>query len=78
MGGNNFEFKPQFSRLDANYGSVLLNDGNFEFSWQDYDTSGFVIGNEVKHLNKLKDKSGKKYLIAAVNDDTPKLFVINE
>ncbi len=78
MAGNNFEFKPQFSRLDANYGSVLLNDGNFEFSWQDYDRSGFVIGNEVKHLRKLKDKSGKKYLIAAVNDDTPKLFVINE
>jgi hypothetical protein len=24
LGGNEYEFKPQFSRLDTNYGSVLL------------------------------------------------------
>lgn len=78
MAGNNFEFKPQYSRLDANYGSVLLGDGNLGFSWQDYDTSGFEVKNEVKHLKTLKDSAGKTYIIAAVNNDTPKLFEINE
>ena len=78
MAGNNYEFKPQYSRMDANYGSVLLGDGNLGFSWQDYDTSGFEVRNEVKHLKTLKDKNGKTYLIAAVNNDTPKLFEINE
>ena len=36
LGGNNYEFKPQYSRLDANYGSVLLNDGAGNFAWQEY------------------------------------------
>ena len=78
MAGNNFEFKPQYSRLDANYGSVLLGDGKLGFSWQNYNTSGFVIKNEVKHLKTIKDKNGKKYIIAAINNDAPKIFSINE
>ena len=78
MAGNNFEFKPQFSRLDSNYGSVLLNNGNLDFTWQDYNTSGFVIKNEVKHLRKIKDKNGKIYIVAAINNDKPKIFSIND
>lgn len=35
MGGNNYEYKPQYSRLDSGYGDVLLNDGNANFTWQD-------------------------------------------
>ncbi len=76
--GNNFEFKPQYSRLDADFGSVILNDGNLNFTWQDYDKSGFFIKNEVKHLEKFKDKNGKTYIIAVVNDGQPKVFAINE
>ena len=78
MAGNNFEFKPQFSRLDANYGSVLLNDGDLNFLWQDYQDSGFTVKNEVKHLQKIKDNDGKTYILAAINDEAPKLFVLNE
>ena len=78
MAGNNYEFKPQYSRLDASYGNVLLNDKNLDFSWQDYSKSGFFIKNEVKHLKKLKSKDGKVYIVAAVNDDKPKIFAINE
>jgi len=78
MAGNNFEFKPQYSRLDANYGSVLLNDGNLGFNWQDYKASGFFIRNEVKHIEQFKDKSGKVHIITAINDDKPKVFSINE
>jgi len=78
LGGNNFEFKPQYSRLDANYGSVLLNDGNLGFNWQDYKASGFFIRNEVKHIKQFKDKSGKVHIITAINDDKSKVFSINE
>jgi len=78
MAGNNFEFKPQFSRLDANYGSVLLGDGNLDFSWQDYAKSGFFVRDEVKHLKKIKDKAGNTYLFAAVNNGKPKIFALNE
>ncbi len=74
MGGNNFEFKPQYSRLDANYGNVLLGDGALGFEWQDYDTSGFFIRDEIKHLKQFKDKTGKTFIIVAINENKPKIF----
>ncbi len=77
MGGNNFEFKPQYSRLDANYGNVLLGDGQMHFKWQDYDTSGFFIRDELKHLKQFKDKNGKTFMIAAINDSKPRIYEID-
>ena len=78
MAGNNYEFKPQFSRLDANYGNVLLGNGKLDFDWQDYDKSGFFVKGEVKHLKKLTDSNGKRYLLAAINDDKPKIFALDD
>ncbi|KPM32751.1 ASPIC/UnbV domain protein [Croceitalea dokdonensis DOKDO 023] len=78
MAGNNFEFKPQFSRLDASYGNVLLGKGSHQFEWVDYTKSGFSIKNEVKHLEKFTDKTGKTYLFAAINDEKPKIFFLND
>ncbi|MEL6303333.1 MAG: FG-GAP-like repeat-containing protein [Bacteroidota bacterium] len=78
MAGNNFEYKPQFSRLDANYGNVLLGDGNFNFEWQNYNESGFFIREEVKHLAQLKDNKGNRFIIAAVNEGKPQIFALDE
>ncbi len=78
MAGNNYEFKPQFSRLDANQGNLLLGDGNLNFTWQDYQTSGFKIREEVKYLKQFKDKNGKTYVVAAINNNKPKIFALNE
>ncbi|MCK0161531.1 VCBS repeat-containing protein [Allomuricauda sp. F6463D] len=78
MAGNNYEFKPQFSRLDASQGNLLLGDGNLNFTWQDYETSGFKIREEVKYLKQFKDKNGKIYVIAAINNNKPKIFALNE
>jgi hypothetical protein len=78
MGGNDFEFKPQYSRLDANYGSVLLGNGNMEFEWQDYNASGFYVRDEIKHLKQFKDKNGKTFMVAAINNNSPKIFLLNE
>jgi len=78
LGGNNYEFKPQFSRMDASYGNVLLGDGKLNFTWQNYDQSGFVVKNEIKHLKTFRDKDGKTFVIAAINNENPKIFRINE
>ncbi len=78
LGGNNYEFKPQFSRLDAHYGSVLLGDGKMGFEWQDYTKSGFFVREEIKHLKIFQDKNGRKYIIAAINNNKPKIFKLNE
>jgi len=76
LGGNNFDFKPQYSRLDANYGSFLLGNGKGEFTWVDYGKSGFFVNGEVKNISSLKRKNDT-LLIVGVNDSKPKLFKIN-
>lgn len=78
MGGNNFEFRPQYSRLDASYGNVLLGDGKMNFNWIDNNSSGFFIRDEIKHLKQFKDASGATYVIAAINNSQPKIFKLNE
>lgn len=78
MGGNNFAFKPQYSRLDANYGTVLLGNDRLEYEWQDYNRSGFFIREEIKHIQQFKDKNGKRFLIVAINDNKPKVFALND
>ena len=77
LGGNNYELKPQFSRMDASYGNVLLGDGKLDFKWQDYNQTGFFLRNEVKKLKSFKDKSGKTFVIAAINNEKPKIFEVN-
>ncbi len=76
--GNNFEFKPQFSRLDADYGSVFLGDGKLNFDWQNYDESGFFVRGEVKHIKEVKDKNGARFYFVAINEEKPKIFILNE
>ncbi|MCM5661908.1 VCBS repeat-containing protein [Galbibacter mesophilus] len=78
MAGNNYEFKPQFSRLDANYGSVLLGNGKGDFEWQDYSKSGFFVKGEVKKLAQFSDKSGETYILVAINNEKPKIFKVND
>ena len=78
MGGNNYEFKPQYSRLDGSYGNVLLGDGKMDFKWQDYSNSGFFVKDEIKHLKQFKDKNGNVFVIAAINNNKPMIFSINE
>jgi hypothetical protein len=78
LGGNQYEFKPQFSRLDANYGSVLLGSKNGTFSWLPYEKSGFFIKGEVKNLKVIREKNKTISIIAVVNDNVPKIFRINE
>ncbi len=78
MGGNNYEFKPQYSRLDGSYGNVLLGDGKMDFKWQNYSNSGFFVKDEIKHLKQFKDKNGKVFVIAAINNNNPMIFSINE
>ncbi len=78
MGGNNFEYKPQYSQQASSYGNVLLGDGKNNFDWQTYNQSGFFVREELKHLSSFMDKNGNRYLIVALNNSKPRVFKINE
>lgn len=78
LGGNQYEFKPQFSRLDSNYASVLLGNSKGNFSWLPYAKSGFFIRGEVKQLKTIKEKNKGVSIIATINNNAPKIFKRNE
>jgi enediyne biosynthesis protein E4 len=73
LAGNKYCFLPQFSRLDASYGHVLLNDGKGKFMAANPSQSGFSVRGVVNDLAWVK--GGKKgFLIALRNDERPVLF----
>jgi hypothetical protein len=77
MAGNDFELKPQFSRQDGSGGHVLIGDGKLGFEWKSFSESGFFIRDQIRHLRYFTDKSGKKYMFAAINNGEPKVYKYN-
>ena len=77
LGGNNYDFKPQYARFDALNGGVLLQQEN-GFQWSPYESTGFYIKGEVKHILPFKDNKGQTYFIIGRNADTPKVFALNQ
>jgi enediyne biosynthesis protein E4 len=78
LGGNQYEFKPQFGRMDANCGSVLLGSKSGSYSWLPYSQSGFLLKGEIKHITTLKSKNKGISILAVSNENTPKIFKSNE
>ncbi|QYA26837.1 VCBS repeat-containing protein [Gramella sp. MT6] len=77
LAGNNYSLKPQFGRLDASFGTILLNDKE-GFKVADSEDSGLLLKGEVKSMKWLKDKNGNEYLLAGITNAKPKLFKRNE
>ena len=49
-----------------------------EFEWQQYNTSGFYIRNEIKHIEQFTDKNDNTFIITAINNDKPKIYKIEK
>ena len=73
LGGNLFSFPPQFGRLDASYGQVLLGDGRGNFSYVETKKTGIVIKGEIKDIKEIKNNNQQYYLFTQ-NDDYPILY----
>ncbi|WP_162945063.1 FG-GAP and VCBS repeat-containing protein, partial [Flavisolibacter nicotianae] len=73
LGGNLFTFPPQFGRLDASYGHLLLNNGKGAFNYVETKTSGINVKGEVKDIKEISNKNGRFYLFAQ-NDSIPVLY----
>jgi hypothetical protein len=75
LGGNQFGFLPQFSRLDASFGHVLINKGKGEFEWVDPKFSGVDITGVIKDIAPIQAKD-KTFLLFLRNNDYPLLYQI--
>jgi enediyne biosynthesis protein E4 len=75
LGGNMFGFPPQFGRLDASYGHLLINTGNGNFNWIESKKSGLNLKGEVKDITEIKTKD-KRYLLVVQNNESPLFYQI--
>jgi hypothetical protein len=75
VAGNFFQFLPQFSRLDASFGWVLLNKGNRQWAVLQQKQSGLFIRGAVRDLQKVSTSAGTGYLFLQ-NNDVPHIYEI--
>jgi hypothetical protein len=73
IGGNKSGFPPQFGRLDASYGDILINAGNGEFIRQEPGISGLNLRGEVKDIKEINGKD-KRYILTVLNNQYPVLY----
>ena len=76
-GGNQFGFLPQFERLDASLGDVLLNDGKGVFSWQETSTTGLRLRGEIRDIALVNGKKNQ-YFLFLQNNEYPVLTIVNK
>ena len=67
MGGNQFGFLPQFGRLDANYGLVLINKGKRKLEVLEDKQSGLAITGQVRDMVLFQQGTMKKVLFIRNN-----------
>jgi hypothetical protein len=73
VGGNKFTFPPQFGRLDASRGDVLLNLGDGKFERLKSQASGLDLVGEVRDI-KIINGRNKRFVLVAINDQVPRLY----
>ena len=76
-GGNQFGFLPQFERLDASLGDVLINNGKGEFAWQEASKTGLALRGEERDIAELKTKNDD-CLLFLQNNEFPVLYKLNK
>jgi len=76
-GGNEFGFLPQFGRLDASFGHVLLNDGKGLFTWLAPTLTGLELRGQIRDLGLIRDREDI-YLLFLQNDEYPVLYKVNK
>ncbi|HOY04060.1 MAG TPA: VCBS repeat-containing protein [Saprospiraceae bacterium] len=73
LAGNDDGFIPQFSKLDASFGHVLINRGDGTYDRIDNRNSGFSVRGDVKSIKEIRIK-GNPFVLATVNNQKPRLY----
>jgi len=78
LAGNFYGTRMKFGRFDANRGLLLLGNGKGNFSPRNDLQSGFNITGEVRDIADVKLASGKMLMIFVLNNDSVKLYEMNQ
>jgi hypothetical protein len=77
LGGNITECLPQFGRLDANYGIVIENYGNRQFTLMVPSKTGISVTGMVRDIAWIKG-SKENYILFLRNNDHPVAYKLRE
>ena len=72
VGGNLFTFQPQFGRLDASYGDILLNNGRGSFTAVESRKTGINLNGEIKDIKEIKGR--RRAFLITQNNNYPVLY----
>jgi len=76
VGGNHFDYQPQYERLDASFVDVLLQKQNMQFEVVDPIQSGILLKGQMRDIKQVK-RLGKDHFIFLQNNDFPLLYQLN-
>lgn len=76
VGGNQHLAKPQTGIYDASYGLILKSLDNKEFKSISLDASGLFEKGQIRDFDGIQI-NGKNYLLIGKNNDTLKIYAIN-
>jgi hypothetical protein len=76
--GNDFRYKPQFSRSDASIGDVLLSQSVNKYRRAESQYSGLFLRGQVSKMIWLKNNLHPSLFMVGLNDNAPKLFELND
>lgn len=75
-GGNEFGLLPQFGRLDASYGNILLGNGRGDFTLAPSSATGLSLTGQIRDIAIIRGQK-ERFVLLLQNDDFPKLYKIN-
>ena len=76
LAGNEYQAEVITGRYDASYGCFLRGNADKSFRTVPAAQSGFILGGDVKDLSLIRLTNGEKILLAAVNNDSLRVFRI--
>lgn len=78
LGGNEYQTEVMTGRYDASYGCFLKGNSKKEFTPVLPVVSGLILRGDVKDLSLLETGNGKRLLLAAINNDSLRVFSIKK
>jgi hypothetical protein len=77
LGGNMTAFQPQFARVDASYGQLLINNGSRKWETVLPLGSGLEISGEVRSIREITVKGNREFIFFR-NDTIPVTYRISK
>ncbi len=76
LGGNHFDYQPQYDRLDGSFVDVLLQTKNGQFEVMDPLKAGILLKGQMRDIKKI-NRQGKEHFLFLQNNDYPVLYQLN-